>query len=62
MLKRIARSEGRTLGPIRAEMEATRDPTSISQPPVLDTAKLTFVFQGMTSEEAGTLVEMFTGR
>jgi uncharacterized OsmC-like protein len=54
MLERIARSEGRTLGPIRAEMEATRDPTSTSQPPVLDSARLTFIFQGMTSEEAGT--------
>jgi uncharacterized OsmC-like protein len=62
MLERIARSEGRTLGPIRAEMEATRDPTSASQPPVLDTAKLTFVFQDMTSEEAGNLVETFKRR
>ena len=62
MLERIARSEGRTLGPIRAEMEATRDPTSTSQPPVLDSAKLTFVFQGMTSEEAGHLVETFKSR
>ena len=62
MLERIARAEGRTLGPIRAEMEATRDPTSTSQPPVLDSAKLTFVFQGLTSEEAGHLVEMFKGR
>jgi uncharacterized OsmC-like protein len=62
MLERIARSEGRTLGPIRAEMEATRDPTSTSQPPVLDTAKLTFIFQGLTNEEAGNLVETFKGR
>jgi uncharacterized OsmC-like protein len=62
MLERIARSEGRTLGPIRAEMEATRDPTSTSQPPVLDSARLTFTFQGMTSEEAGHLVETFKGR
>jgi uncharacterized OsmC-like protein len=62
MLERIARSEGRTLGPIRAEMEATRDPTSTSQPPVLDSARLTFIFQGMTSEEAGHLVETFKGR
>jgi len=62
MLERIARSEGRALGPIRAEMEATRDPTSTSQPPVLDTAKLTFIFQGLTSEEAGNLVETFKGR
>jgi hypothetical protein len=43
-------------------MEATRDPTSPSQPPVLDSAKLTFVFQGMTNEEAGNLVETFKGR
>jgi uncharacterized OsmC-like protein len=62
MLERIARSEGRALGPIRAEMEATRNPASTSQPPVLDAAKLTFVFKGMTSEEAGHLVEMFKGR
>ncbi len=62
MLERIARSEGRSLGPIRAEMEATRDPTSSSQPPVLDSARLTFVFQGLTNEEAGQLVETFKGR
>lgn len=62
MLERIARSEGRNLGPIRAEMEATRDPSSTTQPPVLDTAKLTFIFQGMTSEEAGHLVETFKSR
>jgi uncharacterized OsmC-like protein len=62
MLERIARSEGRALGPLRAEMEATRDPTSDSQPPVLDSARLTFVFQGMTSEEAGLLVETFKRR
>jgi uncharacterized OsmC-like protein len=62
MLERIARSEGRTLGPIRAEMEATRDPASTTQPPVLDSARLTFVFEGMTSEEAGFLVETFKSR
>jgi uncharacterized OsmC-like protein len=62
MLERIARSEGRELGPIRAEMEATRDPTSPSQPPVLDSARLTFVFQGLTDEEAGNLVDTFKGR
>jgi uncharacterized OsmC-like protein len=62
MLERIARAEGRTLGPIRAEIEATRDPASPVQPPVLDSAKLTFVFQGMTTEEAGQLVETFKGR
>jgi uncharacterized OsmC-like protein len=62
MLERIARSEGRTLGPIRAEMEATRDPNSTAQPPVLDSARLTFVFAGLTSEEAGHLVETFKGR
>ena len=43
-------------------MEATRDPTATGQPPVLDTAKLTFAFQGMTSEEAGHLVETFKSR
>jgi hypothetical protein len=43
-------------------MEATRDPTSASQPPVLDSAKLTFVFQGLTTEEAGHLVETFKSR
>ena len=62
MLERIARSEGRSLGPLRAEMEATRDPTSPSHPPVLDSARLTFVFQGLTTEEAGRLVETFKGR
>jgi uncharacterized OsmC-like protein len=62
MLERIARGEGRDLGPVRAEMEATRDPTSPGQPPVLDSAKLTFVFQGLTDEEAGNLVETFKGR
>jgi uncharacterized OsmC-like protein len=62
MLERIARAESRTLGPIRAEMEATRDPASTGRPPVLDTAKLTFVFQGLTNEEAGHLVETFKGR
>ena len=62
MLERIARSEGRTLGPIRAEMDATRDPTAKTQPPVLDTAKLTFIFHGLTNEEAGQLVETFKGR
>lgn len=62
MLERIARSEGRTLGPIRAEMEATRNPSSESQPPVLDSARLTFVFKGLTREEAGQLVETFKGR
>ena len=61
MLERVARSEGRTLGPIRAEMEATRDPTSTSQPPVLESAKLTFIFQGLTREEAGQLVKTFKG-
>ena len=62
MLERIARAEGREIGPIRAEMEATRDPTSTSQPPVLDSARLTFVFQGSTREQAGELVETFKGR
>jgi uncharacterized OsmC-like protein len=62
MLERIARGEGRDLGPVRAEMAATRDPTSPGQPPVLDSAKLTFVFQGLTDEEAGNLVETFKGR
>ncbi len=61
MLERIARSEGRTLGPIRAEMFATRDPNSKSQPPVLDSARLTFAFRGLTREEAGQLVETFKG-
>ena len=62
MLERIARSEGSALGPIRAKMEATRDPNATSQPPVLDTAKLTFIFHGLTNEEAGNLVETFKGR
>jgi uncharacterized OsmC-like protein len=62
MLERIARAEGRTLGPIRAEMEASRDPSSLAQPPVLDSARLTFVFEGLSREEAGQLVETFKGR
>ena len=62
MLERVARSEGRSLGPVHAEMEATRDPTSKTQPPVLDSARLTFTFQGMTDEEAGHLVETFKSR
>ena len=62
MLERIARSEGMTLGPLRAEMEASRDPNAPGQPPVLDSARLTFVFTGMSREEAGQLVETFKGR
>jgi uncharacterized OsmC-like protein len=62
MLERIARAEGRALGPIRAEMEASRDPSSPAQPPVLDSARLTFVFTGLSREEAGQLVETFKGR
>jgi uncharacterized OsmC-like protein len=62
MLERIARSEGRSLGPVRAEMEATRDPASPQQPPVLDSAKLTFVIRGMSDEEAGQLVDTFKRR
>jgi uncharacterized OsmC-like protein len=62
MLERIARADGRTLGPLRAEMEASRDPESPGQPPVLDSARLTFVFSGMSREEAGQLVETFKGR
>jgi uncharacterized OsmC-like protein len=62
MLERIARSDGRQLGPLRAEMDAVRDPASPAQPPVLDSARLTFVFGGMTSEEAGQLVETFKRR
>jgi uncharacterized OsmC-like protein len=63
MLERIARAEGRALGPLRAEMTGSRDPQSPSQPPVLDSAHLTFVFdRGMSREEAGHLVELFKGR
>jgi uncharacterized OsmC-like protein len=62
MLERIARAEGRALGPVRAAMQATRDPDSEAQPPVLDSARLTFVFTGMTEEEAGQLVETFKRR
>src|SRR5438552_14091256 len=62
MLERIAHAEGRTLGPLRAEMEATRDPEAPGQPPVLDSARLTFVFTGISREEAGQLVETFKGR
>jgi uncharacterized OsmC-like protein len=62
MLERIARAEGRSLGPLRADMEGTRDPTDPGQPPVLQSARLTFTFQGMTREEAGHLVELFKSR
>ena len=61
MLERIAHAEGRTLGPLRAEMKAS-DPESPGQPPVLDSARLTFVFTRMSREEAGQLVEAFKGR
>jgi len=44
-------------------MTGSRDPQSTSRPPVLDSARLTFVFDsGMTEEEAGHLVEVFKGR
>ena len=62
MLERIARAEGRSLGPVRAEMEGTRDPRNPSQPPDLDSAHLTFVFRGLTSEEAGQLVDTFKAK
>ena len=62
MLERIARAEGKILGPLRAEMEASRDPNSTGQPPVLDSARLTFIFSGLSREEAGQLVETFKGR
>jgi uncharacterized OsmC-like protein len=62
MLERIARADGRELGPIRAEMEATRDPESPAQPPVLDSARLRFAFAGLSREEAGQLVETFKRR
>jgi uncharacterized OsmC-like protein len=63
MLERIARAEGRALGPLRAEMTACRDPSSEAQPPVLGTAALTFVFdETMEREEAGRLVELFKRR
>jgi len=62
MLERIARAEGRSLGPLRAEMHATRDPSSEKQPPVLDSARLTFTFTGMSDEEAGQLVDTFKRR
>lgn len=62
MLERIARAEGRALGPLRAEMSATRDPTSPERPPVLQSASLHFTFEGLTREEAGNLVELFKGR
>src|SRR4029077_8077866 len=48
MLERIARSGGGSLGALRAEIDAVRDPSSPAQPPVLDRARLTFVFRGIT--------------
>jgi uncharacterized OsmC-like protein len=62
MLERIARAQGRELGPMRAEMDAVRDPDAPDQPPVLQSARLRFQFTGMTREEAGELVETFKRR
>lgn len=63
MVERIARAEGIPLTHVRASMEGSRDPDRPSTgPPVLDSARLTFTFRGLTREQAGELVETFKGR
>jgi len=63
MLERIARAEGLPLAHVHASMEASRDPDSRRPgPPTFDSARLTLAFAGLTSEQAGQLVETFKGR
>jgi len=63
MLERIARTEGLPLEHVRASMEASRDPDAQRPgPPTFDSARLSFAFRGLTSEQAGQLVETFKGR
>lgn len=63
MLERIARAEGIPLEHIRASMEASRDPDA-EKPglPTFDSARLMLEFRGLTSEQAGQLVETFKGK
>lgn len=63
MLERIARTEGIPLEHVRASMEASRDP-DVQRPglPTFDSARLTLELRGLTSEQAGQLVETFKGR
>ena len=63
MLERIARMEGLPLEHVRANMEARRDPDAHHPgPPTFDSAHLSFVFRGLTNEQAGQLVETFKRR
>jgi uncharacterized OsmC-like protein len=63
MVERIARTEGVPLEHVRAVMEGSRDPDAQRPgPPTLDSAHLRFEFRGLTTEQAGQLVEAFKGR
>jgi uncharacterized OsmC-like protein len=63
MLERLARAEGLPLQHVRASIEASRDPDAAKEgPPVLDQARLTLAFRGLTREQAGQLTETFKGR
>jgi uncharacterized OsmC-like protein len=63
MLERIARAEGLPLARVRASIEASRDPDVVRDgPPVLDRARLTLAYAGLTREQAGQLTETFKGR
>jgi uncharacterized OsmC-like protein len=62
MVERIARHAELPMTHVRAVMEGSRDPDSPEQPPVLQKARLTFTFRGLTREQAGGLVESFKGK
>jgi uncharacterized OsmC-like protein len=63
MLERIARAQQLPLARVHAEMEAARDVDQVTDGiPVLDEARLSFTLWGLTSEQAGQLVETFKGR
>ncbi len=63
MVERIARTDGIPLEHVRAEMTGSRDPDANRPgPPTFDSARLTFEFTGLTTEQAGLLVEAFKGR
>ena len=63
MVERIARTEGVPLEHVRAVMDGSRDPDAARDgPPTFDSARLTFEFRGLTTEQAGQLVEAFKGR
>jgi uncharacterized OsmC-like protein len=62
MVNRIARSQKLPMTSVRATMEGSRDTESPEQPPVLQSAHITFEFAGLTREQAGSLVETFKGK